>query len=129
MNITQPVVECYFHLSSPYSCVAPEWIEPLVARRGHTVRWPAILRVAAFAAAQLQPALSRPVGLEYPPLDSARSARFPGLPLQMPEQFSMPTNNAASLFRRLDSDGPGLRARLGGMPPAGLFVPLRRRVR
>ena len=49
-------------------------------------------------AAELKSPVAYPLKREYSMRDFARSARFEGLPLQMPQSFPLPTQNAARIF-------------------------------
>ena len=100
-------IEFYFDFSSPYSFVASEWIAALAARHGRTVYWRAILLGATFQAAELKSPVSYPIKREYSMRDFERSARFTGVPLQMPAKFPIPTQNAARLFWCLKSQDVG----------------------
>ena len=96
-------IEFYFDFSSPYSFVASEWIAALAARHGRTVDWRAILLGATFQAAELKSPVSHPIKREYSLRDFERSARFAGVPFQMPPKFPIPTQNAARIFWWLKS--------------------------
>lgn len=98
----KPPIKFYFDFSSPYSYVASEWIEVLAARHGRTVRWHAILLGVAFQAAELKSPVSHPIKRDYTLRDFRRSARFEGLPYTQPEEFPIPTQNAARVFWWLD---------------------------
>ncbi len=98
----KPPIKFYFDFSSPYSYVASEWIEALAARHGRTVRWHAILLGVAFQAAELKSPVSHPIKRDYTLRDFRRSARFEGLPYTQPEEFPIPTQNAARVFWWLD---------------------------
>jgi 2-hydroxychromene-2-carboxylate isomerase len=101
-------IDFYFDFSSPYSYIASEWVEALAARHGRTVRWHAILLGATFQAAELKSPVSHPIKREYSLRDFRRSARFEGVPFTQPEEFPIPTQNAARLFWWLgDSQGAG----------------------
>ena len=91
-------IDFYFDFSSPYSYIASEWIEALAARHGRTVDWKAILLGATFQAAQLKSPVDYPIKREYSMHDFERSARFAGVPLNIPEGFPIPTQNAARVF-------------------------------
>lgn len=104
MNATP--IDFYFDFSSPYSYIASEWIEPLAARHGRTVRWHAILLGVTFQAAELKSPVSHPIKREYSLLDFERSARFEGLPYTMPPTFPLPTQNAARVFWWLHEQSP-----------------------
>ena len=96
MNAT--TIDFYFDFSSPYSYIASEWIEALAARHGRTVSWKAILLGATFQAAELKSPVSYPIKRDYSLHDFERSARFAGVPLKNPENFPIPTQNAARVF-------------------------------
>ncbi len=91
-------VRFYFDFSSPYSYIASEWLDGLAARHGRTVERHAILLGVTFQAAELKSPMSYPIKREYSIRDFARSARFHGLPCQLPDPFPIPTQNAARLF-------------------------------
>lgn len=94
----RPPVDFWFDFSSPYSYIASEWIEAVAARHGRTVRWHAILLGATMQAAELKPPVAYPLKREYSIADFARSARFEGVPYQLPPAFPIPTQNAARVF-------------------------------
>ena len=94
----KPAIDFYFDFSSPYSYIASEWIEAVAARHGRTVNWHAILLGATFQAAELKSPVAHPLKREYSLRDFARSARFAGVPMQMPAKFPIPTQNAARVF-------------------------------
>jgi 2-hydroxychromene-2-carboxylate isomerase len=99
-------IDFYFDFSSPYSYIASEWIEALAARHARTVRWQAVLLGATFQAAQLKSPVMHPLKREYSLRDFRRSARFEGLPFQLPARFPIATQNAARVFWWLaDSQG------------------------
>jgi 2-hydroxychromene-2-carboxylate isomerase len=93
-----PVIDFWFDFSSPYSYVANEWIDALAARHGRTVRRHAILLGATFQAAELKSPVSYPIKREYSLMDFARSARYEGVPYEVPGQFPIATQNAARVF-------------------------------
>lgn len=99
MNLpSRAPIHFYFNFSSPYSYIANEWVDAVAARHGRTVQRHAILLGATFQAAELKSPVSYPIKREYSLLDFQRSARFEGLPYQMPPVFPIPTQNAARLF-------------------------------
>jgi 2-hydroxychromene-2-carboxylate isomerase len=91
-------IDFYFDFSSPYSYIASEWVEAVAARHGRAVQWHAILLGATFQAAELKSPVSHPLKREYSLRDFARSARFAGVPFEMPAKFPIPTQNAARVF-------------------------------
>jgi 2-hydroxychromene-2-carboxylate isomerase len=62
------------------------------------VQWRAILLGATFQAAELKPPVAYPLKREYSLRDFVRSARFAGVPFEMPGKFPIPTQNAARIF-------------------------------
>jgi 2-hydroxychromene-2-carboxylate isomerase len=96
----------WFDFSSPYSYIASEWIEALAARHGRTVKWHALLLGATFQAAELKSPVSYPLKREYSIRDFERSARFEGVPMQMPNEFPIATINAARVFWWLNESDP-----------------------
>lgn len=99
-------IDFYFDFSSPYSYIASEWVEALAARHGRTVRWQAILLGVTFQAAELRSPVGYPIKRDYALRDFRRSARFEGVPYTQPEEFPIPTQNAARVFWWLnDSQG------------------------
>jgi 2-hydroxychromene-2-carboxylate isomerase len=97
-SIMKTPIDFYFDFSSPYSYIASEWVEALAARHGRTVRWLAILLGATFQAAELKSPVSYPIKRDYSLRDFRRSARFEGVPFTQPEEFPIPTQNAARVF-------------------------------
>ncbi|MCW5635813.1 MAG: 2-hydroxychromene-2-carboxylate isomerase [Rubrivivax sp.] len=91
-------IHFWFDFSSPYSYIVNEWIDALAARHGRTVERHAMLLGVTFQAAELKSPVSYPLKREYSMRDFARSARYEGLPIRMPEQFPLPTQNAARVF-------------------------------
>jgi 2-hydroxychromene-2-carboxylate isomerase len=98
----KPPIDFWFDFSSPYSYIANEWIDAVAARHGRTVRRHAILLGATFQAAELKSPVAHPLKREYSLRDFGRSARFEGLPCQLPGTFPIPTQNAARIFWWLD---------------------------
>ena len=119
-------IDFYFDFSSPYSYIASEWVEALAARHGRTVRWQAILLGVTFQAAELSSPVAYPIKREYSLRDFRRSARFEGVPFVQPEEFPIPTQNAARVFWWLnDSLGPRASHGLGARRTARLLHPRR----
>jgi 2-hydroxychromene-2-carboxylate isomerase len=94
----KPPIHFYFDFSSPYSYIASEWVDAVAARHGRAVEWHAILLGATFQAAELKSPVSHPLKREYSIRDFARSAKFAGVPMQMPAKFPIGTQNAARVF-------------------------------
>ncbi len=91
-------IDFHFDFSSPYSYIANEWIDGVAAAAGRAVRRHAILLGATFQVAELKSPVSYPMKREYSLRDFERSARFHGLPYQLPAVFPIPTQNAARVF-------------------------------
>ncbi len=94
----RPPIDFYFDFSSPYSYIASEWVQAVAARHGRAVQWRAILLGATFQAAELKSPVSYPLKREYSLRDIVRSARFAGVPFEMPGNFPIATQNAARIF-------------------------------
>ena len=100
-------IHFWFDFSSPYSYIVNEWVDALAARHGRTVSRHPVLLGVTLQAAELKSPVAYPLKREYSMRDFARSARFEGLPIQMPPTFPLPTQNAARIFWWLhDSRGP-----------------------
>jgi 2-hydroxychromene-2-carboxylate isomerase len=91
-------VDFHFDFSSPYAYIASEWLPPLAAKHGRSVRCHAILLGVTFQAAELRSPVGYPLKREYSLRDFARSARAAGVPYVQPEPFPIPTQNAARVF-------------------------------
>ncbi len=91
-------IQFYLDFSSPYSYIANEWLTALAARHGRPLQHRAILLGATFQVTQIQSPVSYPLKREYSLHDFARSARFEGLPLMLPDVFPIATQNAARVF-------------------------------
>jgi len=111
-------IDFYFDFSSPYSYIASEWVEALAARHGRTVRWQAILLGATFQAAELRSPVGYPIKRDYALRDFRRSARFEGVPYMQPEEFPIPTLNAARVFWWLEHN-QGMAAAAAWAPGVG----------
>jgi 2-hydroxychromene-2-carboxylate isomerase len=100
-------IEFLFDFSSPYSYIAAEQIEDFAARHGRTVDYRPILLGAVFPVSGMRPLTEIPVKGAYSRHDFARSARFAGLPFQMPEPFPIGTVQAARACLVLQEQDPG----------------------
>jgi 2-hydroxychromene-2-carboxylate isomerase len=103
--MTSPI-EFYFDFSSPYSYLASETIEPLAARYGRTVDFQPMLLGAAFKVAGTRPLVEVPLKGEYSRRDLRRSARFAGVPFELPDPFPISTVNAARVVLWLGDTDP-----------------------
>ncbi|HSQ80529.1 MAG TPA: 2-hydroxychromene-2-carboxylate isomerase [Casimicrobiaceae bacterium] len=87
----------HFDFSSPYGYIASERIETLAARHGRSVDWRPMLLGAVFKIAGTAPLTSVPLKGDYSRRDIARSARFHGVPFQMPPRFPIATQAPARI--------------------------------
>ena len=88
-------IEFYFDFSSPYSYLAAESIEPLAAKYKRTVDYKPMLLGVAFKTSGMAPLTEIPLKGDYSKRDFARSARFAGVPFNMPQPFPVGTVTAA----------------------------------
>lgn len=88
-------IEFWFDFSSPYSYLAAEVIEPLAAQHGRSVAYKPMLLGALFKVSGMQPLIDVPLKGDYSRHDFARSARFHGVPFNMPSPFPIATVTAA----------------------------------
>lgn len=95
MSDTKDAVEFWFDFSSPYSYIASERIDELVARHGRKVKWRPIMLGAAFKASGLPFLVNVPLKGEYSKRDFDRSARYLGVPYSFPPKFPVTTLAAA----------------------------------
>jgi 2-hydroxychromene-2-carboxylate isomerase len=96
MLVTEPSpVDFYFDFSSPYSYIASERIDELVAKHGRKVKWRPIMLGAAFKASGLPFLVNVPLKGEYSKRDFDRSARYLGVPYTFPAKFPVTTLAAA----------------------------------
>jgi 2-hydroxychromene-2-carboxylate isomerase len=91
----QTPIEFYFDFTSPYSYLASEMIEPLAARHDRSVAYRPTLLGAAFRVSGQRALTEIPMKGDYSRRDLARSARFYGIPFQLPEPFPVSTVTAA----------------------------------
>jgi 2-hydroxychromene-2-carboxylate isomerase len=95
MSDTKDPVEFWFDFSSPYSYIASERIDELVAKHGRKVKWRPIMLGAAFKASGLPFLVNVPLKGEYSKRDFDRSARYLGVPYTFPPKFPVTTLAAA----------------------------------
>ena len=95
MSDTKDPVEFWFDFSSPYSYIASERIDELVAKHGRKVKWRPIMLGAAFKASGLPFLVNVPLKGDYSKRDFDRSARYLGVPYSFPPKFPVTTLAAA----------------------------------
>ena len=104
--MTTKTVDFYFDFSSPYGYLAATKIDALAAAHGREVNWRPILLGPAFKASGNAPLIGQPLKGEYSRRDLSRTAKFLGVPLNMPTPFPIATQNAARAFYWLNDTNP-----------------------
>jgi 2-hydroxychromene-2-carboxylate isomerase len=97
-------IDFYFDFSSPYGYFAAEKIEPFAAKHGRTVNWRPTLLGAVFKITGGKPLPEWPLKGEYSKHDMVRSARFLGLPFNLPSPFPVGTVTACRAFYAAPKD-------------------------
>ena len=95
MSDAKEPITFWFDFSSPYSYIASERIDELVAKHGRKVKWRPIMLGAAFKASGLPFLVNVPLKGEYSKRDFDRSARYLGVPYSFPPKFPVTTLAAA----------------------------------
>lgn len=95
MSDAKEPITFWFDFSSPYSYIASERIDELVAKHGRKVKWRPIMLGAAFKASGLPFLVNVPLKGEYSKRDFDRSARYLGVPYTFPPKFPVTTLAAA----------------------------------
>ncbi len=109
---TPKAIEFYFDFSSPYGYLASERIDAIAAKHGRSVNWRPILLGPAFKASGNAPLVGQPMKGEYSIRDFLRTAKFLGVPFQLPAPFPIGTQNAARAFYWLQDRDAGLARQL-----------------
>lgn len=91
-------IDFYFDFSSPYGYFMSEMIDALAERYGRKVRWRPYLLGAVYKQTGAAPLPTLPMKGPYSVHDFQRSARYFGLPLQIPQAFPIATQHAARAF-------------------------------
>jgi 2-hydroxychromene-2-carboxylate isomerase len=100
-------IDFYFDFSSPYGYIMAERIDAVAARYGRIVRWRPILLGVVYKTTGGAALPTLPMKGPYSLHDIARTARFHGVQLTMPEPFPIATQHAARAFYWLhDGDCP-----------------------
>lgn len=92
-------IEFYFDFSSPYGYFAATRIDELAAKYGRSVRWQPVLLGAVFKKTGGTPLPMVPLKGDYSFRDFARTARFHGIPLEMPTPFPISSQAPARAMR------------------------------
>jgi 2-hydroxychromene-2-carboxylate isomerase len=98
-------IDFYFDFSSPYGYFAATRIDALAAKYGRKVKWHPVLLGVVFKKSGAAPLTLVPLKGEYSRHDFARSARFHGIPFNMPSVFPIASQNAARVMLRLQNQG------------------------
>ena len=97
-------IDFYFDFSSPYGYLAANKIEALAAKHGRGVNWRPMLLGVAFKATGSAPLPSIPLKGDYAKRDFLRSARFHGVPFNLPQPFPVSTVAACRAFYSLNDE-------------------------
>ena len=97
-------IDFYFDFSSPYGYLAANRIEALATRHGRGVNWRPMLLGVAFKATGSGPLPSIPLKGDYAKRDFLRSARFHGVPFNLPQPFPVSTVAACRAFYSLSDE-------------------------
>jgi 2-hydroxychromene-2-carboxylate isomerase len=98
-------IDFYFDFSSPYGYFAATRIDALAAKYGRKVKWHPVLLGIVFKKSGAAPLTLVPLKGEYSRHDFARSARFHGIPFNMPSVFPIASQNAARVMLWLQNQG------------------------
>ena len=115
-------IDFYFDFSSPYGYLASEKIEALAARYGRTVAWHPMLLGVVFKQTGAAPLTEVPVKGPYSKHDFARSARFHGIPFNMPPVFPIPAQAPSRIVLWAESQKAGDGARIAKALYRAFFV-------
>jgi 2-hydroxychromene-2-carboxylate isomerase len=91
-------IEFYFDFSSPYSYLASEKIDEIAAKYGRKVKWRPVLLGVVFKTTGAAPLTQVPLKGDYSRRDFARSARYLGVPFELPAKFPAATQAAARTY-------------------------------
>ena len=97
-------IDFYFDFSSPYGYLAANRIEALAAKHDRGVHWRPMLLGVAFKATGSGPLPSIPLKGDYAKRDFLRSARFHGVPFNLPQPFPVSTVAACRAFYSLSDE-------------------------
>jgi len=100
-------IQFHFDFSSPYGYLGAEKIEALAQRHGRAVDWHPMLLGVAFKTTGSQPLTTIPLKGDYTKHDVPRSARFYGVPLNMPAKFPIATQAPARIVLWQRERDPG----------------------
>ena len=100
-------IQFHFDFSSPYGYLGAENIEALAQRHGRAVDWRPMLLGVAFKTTGSQPLTTIPLKGDYTKHDVPRSARFYGVPLNMPAKFPIATQAPARIVLWQRERDPG----------------------
>jgi 2-hydroxychromene-2-carboxylate isomerase len=99
-------IEFCFDFSSPYGYIASTLVDDLGERLGREVRWRPFLLGPVFKANGMAPLVEVPMKGEYSKRDFVRSARYYGVPFNLPERFPIGAIAALRAFYWIDDRDP-----------------------
>lgn len=88
-------IDFYFDFSSPYGYFASTCIDQLAAKYQRTVNWHPVLLGAIFKISGCLPLTMVPLKGDYSIRDFERTARFHGIPFNLPPTFPIATQSTA----------------------------------
>lgn len=88
-------MDFYFDFVSPYGYFAACKIDALAKQYGRSIEWHPLLLGAVFKTTGAVPLTTIPLRGEYTRMETARTARFHGIPFQFPVAFPIATQAAA----------------------------------
>jgi 2-hydroxychromene-2-carboxylate isomerase len=115
-------IDFYFDFSSPYGYLAATRINALAAKHGRRVHWRPILLGVAFKSTGNAPLIMQPLKGPYSLRDFKRSARFMGVPFNIPAQFPIATHQAARAYYWLYDKNPLLAHKFAMTAFVNLYV-------
>ena len=104
-------IEFYFDFSSPYGYFASHRVDDLAAKHGRTATWRPYLLGVAFGATGMKPPTEQGIRNDYAVHDFPRTARYYGVPFNLPDPFPIPGVAPSRAFYWLvDRDADGAKA-------------------
>jgi 2-hydroxychromene-2-carboxylate isomerase len=101
-------IEFLFDFSSPYGYIAAHRIESIGLKYNRYVNWKPFLLGAMFQINGQVPLKNQSLKWDYAIHDIERSSRRYGINWRLPEQFPIPTQDAARIFYWISDNDPAL---------------------
>jgi 2-hydroxychromene-2-carboxylate isomerase len=103
---TEPCLEFWFDLSSPYAYFAAIDIEAVVQAHGRRVAWRPFLLGVAYQTTGMKALPDQPLRGDYALRDWSRLARLKRVPFKLPARFPMRTQGAARMVYAAEQHEP-----------------------